>query len=148
RARVPEQVATLQRRTRAARHVASDDRAVAVPVLVLHDRERLAVRAAERAGRVEVPALDPVPAEVLALARARATDLLVAVLTDVADPEVSGLPVEAVAPRVAQSVGPDLVEAGLAHERVIRGHLVPLGPAAVRIERVDAQDLAQAAVLV
>jgi hypothetical protein len=68
-------------------------------------------------------------------------DLLVEILPDVPDVEIAGLPVEAEAPGVAQTVGPDLVRAGA---RGGRGEGVgggdAVGGAAVD---VDAQELAE-----
>src|SRR5439155_7220287 len=96
-------------------------------------------------GGITVQALHDVPAEVRTAkaARPHAVDLLVAVLPDVADPQVAGLPVETEAPRVAQPIRPDLRPvARLAGERVVGRDPVWLGRPGIGAH-VDAQELAE-----
>src|SRR6186997_3449322 len=84
----------------------------------------------------------PPPEVEPARARPRDVDLLPRVLAHVADPQVSGLEVDAVAERVAQPVVEDLApRAGPPDERVVRRDRV--GSAVRRAEDVDAEHLAE-----
>jgi hypothetical protein len=90
-----------------------------------------------------VQALAAVPAVVAAAGRPGhlEVDLLVEILSDVSDVEIAGLAVEAEAPGVAQTVGPDLVRAGAGGGRGEGiGGRDGVGSAAVD---VDAQELAE-----
>src|SRR5262249_29179378 len=100
---VAVQVGALQPRDGgAAVDVAAHQRAALVAT-VLPDGQGQPARAAAPRAREAVPPLHAVPAVVLAaVAGGRLeVDLLVAVLADVADVQVAGAAVEAVAPRVA-----------------------------------------------
>ena len=108
---------------------------------VHRERHRLAGPAAVRGRVVAGVALELPPAVVRGSAGVRsqrAVDLLVAILADVADPQVAGLAIEREAPRVAQAERPD--EVVTRHADVgIRGR------DRVRLPRVDVdpEDLAQ-----
>jgi len=71
-------------------------------------------RAVTVGGLVALPSLHHIPAVVPTTGPAChfAVDLLSAVLPHVPDPEIAGAPVEAEAPRIPQTVGPDLVAGG------------------------------------
>src|SRR6266581_1422753 len=93
-------------------------------------------------------ALHPVPAVVLASARARRlkVDLLPGVLPDVAGPQVAGLAVERVPPGVTQAVRPDLRPgAGAPDERIVLRHEIRAvrRDRAVGLPRLDPQHLAE-----
>ena len=122
------------------RRVADDDtardRAGRAFMRVLEHREHRI-----RRGRAAVGerALVRVPAEVEPAGERRAdeVDLLHPILPDIADHEVTGLPVELEPPRVSQPVGEDLRPlAGLADERVAGWNRV-----GVAAERIDPQHL-------
>ena len=101
-----------------AHDVAADDRAVAVAVAGDQHRED---RVRGPPGLVAAISLPDAPAVVGARARARGreVDLLLQILSDVADDQRAGRAVEGEAPGVAQPVGPDLrLPAGLPGERV------------------------------
>ena len=71
-----------------------------------------------------IGALDDIPTVVLAAqARCRLkVDLFPCALTNVADEQISGLPIKAEAPRIAQSIDPNLVASiGNANEGIVRG---------------------------
>jgi hypothetical protein len=109
------------------------------------DWRRLPGRAAADGRSVAGPAFENPPAEVAASPRAAraggAIDLLPPALADIADPQVAGRPVEAEAPWVAQSEGPDLVEAVSPDERV--GPRDPITQAPRPRVDVDPEELAQ-----
>ena len=48
-------------------------------------------------------------------------DILSGSLADIRNPELVGHPIETTAPRIAQTVGPDLVVADCANERIVAG---------------------------
>src|SRR5438105_2878181 len=90
-----------------------------------------------------MPAFHPTPPVVLPAGRGGKleVDLLPRVLTDVPDPQVSGLPVEGVAPGVPQAVRPDLrPDPWPAGERIVGrdGVRTSAGPS-----WIDAEHLAQ-----
>src|SRR5213076_1326652 len=113
-------------------HVAARDRACADVVVVLVDRRRV-VRRLRTVPVVKMPSFRAAPAEVDAPPPPRVdravVDLLPRALTHVAKCEVPGHAVEREAPRVADTVRPDLWLPGrLADERVVRGHRVRVRP--------------------
>ncbi len=144
---VGEQVAAVEvAEAGVADHVAARDRAVSRVVAVVEDRigERAGARALRCGRREGDQALATVPAEVQPPARggaAHEVDLLSRVLTDVADQQRSGDPVEAEAPRIAEAVAPDLICACAARERVAGRDRVG-GSGAARVG-VDPQQLAE-----
>ena len=96
-------------------------------------------RVVARVDGIAARALLRIPAEIeTAFTRWREADFLIETLTDIRDEQIAGLSVEREAPGVAQAVGPDLVVAVDADERVVRGDAVRRAA-----ERVDAQELAQ-----
>jgi hypothetical protein len=131
--------------SRIANDVTAGDRAAPAGVRVLPSRLHMVrwQRVALSVGSEDVAALVAAPAEVHAPARVRRrceVDLLPVVLTDVGEREVAGLPIEREAPRVPESVSPDLVAAGNAYEGIVGGDRVGLSVGAEL--GIDPQELA------
>src|SRR5213593_3895212 len=84
-------------------------------------------------GAEVVQAFHDGPAVVAALLNL--VDHLPQVLADFAAPEVAGFAIEAVAPQLAQAIGPDFgAGAFRTHERIVLGHaVVPPGAYAARL---------------
>ena len=121
-------------------------------VVVLEDRKsRATIQEIITASRwvivVAVRGFEHVPAVIFSSAARRwlEVDLFPGVLTHVRDKKVPGGSIEGTTPGVAQAVGPDLIQPGNAHKRIIWWHCV----IAVRITReiiaidVYPQDLTQ-----
>src|SRR4029077_13736501 len=127
------------REARVADYVAAGDRAVAAVVRVFEHRLHVA---ADAQARVLAPRpLPRAPAEVdpACISPRAEVDLLDVVLTDVADRDVAGAPIEREAPRVAQPVGVDRrLHTRAPDERVVTRDRVR--PPAGR-PRIDPQDL-------
>ena len=117
-----------------------------LPDAVIIGKNRIHYRSGRRYPRIRVRTFTHVPAVI----RTYLTDVdfFPHVLTDVGDVKVSGRPVEAVAPRIAQTICKDFVGSGLVHERVVGRHgIVGIERVGRKIVRhathIEAQDLAE-----
>ena len=118
---VAVEVAPVQwREGRVAHDVATGDRAAARMRVSARPAERdpapCSSRTVRRPSQQSQPKFAPRPRPAPAGAKSISSQRS---LSDVADDEITGLPVEGEAPRVPEAVRPDLVPAGLADERVV-----------------------------
>jgi len=135
-----EEAARVLRKPPAAITITAGDRAAERVIVLEHRQGQRSVVA--RGGRVEAGrALHAPPAVVLAAEARRRLEvhLFASALADVGDEQITGLSVEAEAPRVAQAVGPDLRHGALRRAKRIRRR----DRVRKRAVDVQAQDLAE-----
>ena len=138
---VGKEVFAVQALTLAAIHIAADDgRADTAPI----GEDRIDSRAAREGPGVERhEPFEDVPAVVAPFLSE--IDFLETVLADIRDIEIAESAIEAVAERVAQAEGPDLVGSGRPDERIVGRHrivAVRVGGKVVAVN-VEAEDIAE-----
>src|SRR6266566_15685 len=125
----------------AAIHKTADDGLAAASIVgILHDWEDQPCAVTRVTGRIAVGSFHGVPAEIAALGDD--VHFFETVLTDIGGEECAAHSVKRKAPRIAQTVSPDLWQAVRRRERIISGDRV-LFPGSEGAIHIDSKDLAK-----